>query len=51
MNENIAKIKDVISAITNELSSDASRDDYKSYELKIRVIDQLLHSITLIEKM
>lgn len=51
MNEKIAKIKEVICELTNELSNDTVKNDYKSYEQKIRAIDQLLHAIALIEKM
>jgi len=51
MKEKIKKVKEVISEITKELNNDATKDDYKSYEQKIRVIEQLLHAITLIEKM
>ena len=51
MNEQVKKIKEVISKITKELNNDATKDDYKSYEQKIRAIEQLLHTITLIEKM
>ena len=51
MNETITKIKEVISEITNELNNDTTKDDFKSYEQKIRAIEQLLHAIALIEKM
>lgn len=50
MNEKIKKIKEVIDSITNELSNDTSNENYKSYKQKIRVIDTLLHAITLIEE-
>lgn len=51
MNEKIKKIKEVINSITNELNDDTVKDDYKSYEQKIRAIEQLLHAIALIEKL
>ena len=51
MSEKITKIKEVVNEITNELSNDTIRNDYRSYEQKIRAIDQLLHAIALIEKM
>lgn len=50
MNEKIKKIKEVINEITKELNNDVIKDDCKSYEQKIRAIEQLLHAITLIEK-
>ncbi len=51
MSKKIEKIKEIIGEITEELNSHIIKDDYKSYEQKIRAIEQLLHTIALIEKM
>lgn len=51
MNEKITKIKEVINEIIDELKNDTNKNDHRSYEQKIRAIDQLLHAIALIEKM
>ena len=51
MNEKITKIKEVVNEITKGLNNDIVKDDYKSYEQKIRAIEQLLHAIALTEKL
>lgn len=45
------KIKEVIAEISKASVGDLEKGDYVAYEQKIRAIEQLLHSVALIERM
>lgn len=51
MNEkNVKKLKEVLKELTEDLNTEVENFDYSDLKQKIRVIDSLTHTITLIEK-
>ena len=49
MNEQTLKIKDVVKELMLELNNSIDKDSYVVLQRKIRVIENLLHTMTLID--